>query len=282
MTDVTAYLTNSAYGYPARGDARRIPPRRLICIHITGNPSSPPATAMQERDYANRADSGGPSAHSYLNRDGSFVHAIDPVKYAAWGNGVLNAPKTTTPGVAEVIALDNKTVPGTTTTYNPNEDYRREVETCARYSAYPITQAQHESLARIIAEDAVATGLRISRSTVHLHSDLDSVNRPNDPVPAASAETWVAGIIARANDIYLALTETDMTWEELLALVDAKYKEALAAAEAAEQAQRAAEASLAALRARVDVVASSLDVVAADIEASVATIRLLADDLRNV
>lgn len=221
MADTTAYLTNKAYGYPNGGDARRIPARRLVCLHITGNPSDPPATAMQERTYANRTGSGGPSAHSYLDRDGSFVHAIDPVKYAAWSNGALRSPKTTTPGVSEVVALVAKG-------FNANEDYYREIETCGRYSSYPITVAQRESISRIIAEDAIATGLPINRSTVHLHSDLDSVNRPNDPVPAASAESWVAGIISRANVIYLALKESDMTWDELLAALDAEYKKVVA------------------------------------------------------
>lgn len=221
MTDTVAYLTNSAYGYPNRGDRRRVPARRLTCLHITGNPSSPPATALEERTYANRTGSEGPSAHSYLDRDGSFVHAIDPAKYAGWSNGVLRSPKTTTPGVNEVVALVAKG-------FNANEDYYREIEACGRYSTYPITAAQRESISRIIAEDAIATGLPINRSTVHLHSDLDTVNRPNDPVPASTAETWVAGIISRANQIYLALKESDMTWEELLAALDAEYKKVVA------------------------------------------------------
>jgi len=256
VSDTVAYLTNKAYGYPNRGDARRIPARRLACLHVTSNPSDPPATAMQERTYANRTGSDGPSAHSYLDRDGSFVHAIHPALYAAWSNGILRSPKTTTPGVSEVVALVAKG-------YNANEDYYREIESCGRYSAYPITAAQRESISRIIAEDAIATGLPINRSTVHLHSDLDSVNRPNCPVPASGAEAWVTGIISRANQIYLALKESDMTWEELFAALDAEYKKVVAERDAL-------AAANAELRADLDIAkqkAQTIEVYANEIQA---------------
>jgi len=185
----TLYLTNTAYGYP-RGAERRVAPRRLACIHITANPRTPPATARQERDYANRDGSNGPSAHSYLNRDGTWVHAIDPVKYAAWSNGALRSPKTTVPGVAEVVASGK----------NPNEDYFREIETCGRYPDFPITVEQRAAIAEAIAQDSLTTGLPIGRSTVHLHSDLDSELRPNCPVPAGQGELFVADIIRAARE----------------------------------------------------------------------------------
>lgn len=35
---------------------------------------------MQERNYAIRAGSAGPSATAYIDRDGSIVRAIDPVQ----------------------------------------------------------------------------------------------------------------------------------------------------------------------------------------------------------
>lgn len=194
----TALLTNSAYGYPSRGDARRMAPRRLVCIHVTANPNTPPATAMQERNYANRTGSGGPSAHSYLDRDGTFVHAIDPLTYAAWSNGVLRSPKTTVPGVAEVVALK-------ASGFNPNEDYFREIETCGRYPDFPITAEQRAAIAEQIARDSLTTGLPIGRATVHLHSDLDTEQRPNCPVPAKDAEAWVGDIIRSAREYALLL-----------------------------------------------------------------------------
>lgn len=191
MTFETQYLTNEAYGYPRGAVRRMVPVTHLMCIHITANPSTPPATAQQERNYANRAASEGPSAHDYIDRDGDGIHAIDPAKYAAWSNGVLRSPKTSVPGVAAVVAAK---AAGT----NPNECYYREVECCGRFLDYPITPAQIETLARLLAADSMETGLPISRFTVHLHSDLDSVNRPNCPVPAAAAEAFVAAIIEQA------------------------------------------------------------------------------------
>ena len=77
MTTVTALLTNKAYGYPTRGARRRRKPTILACLHQTANAK---ATAIQERNYANRAGSWGPSATAYIDRDGTIVRAIDPVE----------------------------------------------------------------------------------------------------------------------------------------------------------------------------------------------------------
>jgi hypothetical protein len=56
MSTITALLTNKAYGYPTRGARRRRKPTILACLHQTANAK---ATAMQERNYANRPDSHG-------------------------------------------------------------------------------------------------------------------------------------------------------------------------------------------------------------------------------
>jgi hypothetical protein len=92
VTTVTALLTNKAYGYPTRGAGRRVKAPILACIHITGNrrtAANPDRhqAARDERNYANRAGSNGPSAHYYVARDGWAIEAIDPAKYAAWSNG---------------------------------------------------------------------------------------------------------------------------------------------------------------------------------------------------
>lgn len=65
MSTVTALLTNRAYGYPTRGARRRRKRTILACLHQTANAN---ATAMQERNYANRPDSHGPSATAYIDR----------------------------------------------------------------------------------------------------------------------------------------------------------------------------------------------------------------------
>ncbi len=64
-TTVTALLTNKAYGYPTRGAPRRRKPTILACLHQTANAK---ATAMQERNHANRVGSSGPSATAYRPR----------------------------------------------------------------------------------------------------------------------------------------------------------------------------------------------------------------------
>ena len=72
MSTITAILTNKAYGYPTRGSRRRRKPTILACLHQTANAR---ATAMQERNYANRTGSWGPSATAYIDRGGTVVRA---------------------------------------------------------------------------------------------------------------------------------------------------------------------------------------------------------------
>jgi len=94
VSTVTALLTNKAYGYPTRGARRRRKPTILACLHQTANAK---ATAMQERNYANRAGSWGPSATAYIDRAGTVVRALDPAKYAAWSQGDVANPTPSSP-----------------------------------------------------------------------------------------------------------------------------------------------------------------------------------------
>jgi hypothetical protein len=84
VTTVTALLTNKAYGYSTRGAPRRRKPTVLAVLHQTANAGAGP---IDERNYANRAGSMGPSATAYVGRDGTVVRAIDPARYAAWSQG---------------------------------------------------------------------------------------------------------------------------------------------------------------------------------------------------
>jgi hypothetical protein len=102
VTPVTALLTNKAYGYPTRGARRRRKPTILACLHQTANAR---ATAIQERNYANRAHSAGPSATAYIDKDGSIVRAILPGKYAAWSQGDVAHPNTKLPTARVALAL---------------------------------------------------------------------------------------------------------------------------------------------------------------------------------
>ena len=184
-------LTNGAF-WP-----RTMKPTVLLCVHVTANartsaePSgvtSPGQAAYDEWHYADRAGSGGPSAHDYLNRDGTGIEALDPRSECAWSNGDVNAPNLAIATVAAAVKA------GT----NPNRIVYREVE-CVGYSAaYPVTDAQLDTCARLVAADHAATGLPIDRTTVTTHADWNSVDRASCAFPAAAREQRLAYLIARA------------------------------------------------------------------------------------
>jgi hypothetical protein len=151
VTTITALLTNRAYGYPTRGARRRRKPTILACLHQISNAT---ATAIQERNYANRAGSAGPSATAYSERDGTIVRAIDPVAYAAWSQGDVASPNTKIPTVAAAVASG----------VNMNEWLHESIE-CSGSGTEPYTDAQFESVAQLVAAASRALGLPINRSS---------------------------------------------------------------------------------------------------------------------
>ena len=179
MTAVTALLTNKAYGYPTRGAQRRRKPTIPACLHQTANAT---ATAIQERNYANRAGSAGPSATAYIDRDGTIVRAIDPVKYAAWSQGDVAAPNTKIPTIAAAVA----------SVVNMNEWVHESIE-CSGAGTEPYTDAQFESVAHLVAAASRALGLPINRSTVVVHADVNSVSRRSDAWPPTFARRGSSG-----------------------------------------------------------------------------------------
>ena len=187
MTTVTALLTNKAYGYPTRGAKRRRKPTILACLHQTANAK---ATAIQERTYANRAGSAGPSATAYIDRDGTIVRAIDPAKYAAWSQGDVALPNTKIPTIAAAVGSG----------VNVNEWVHESIE-CSGAGPEPFTDAQFESTAQLVAAASRALGIPVNRSTVVVHADINSVSRRSDPWPPATREARVKRVIARANAI---------------------------------------------------------------------------------
>jgi N-acetyl-anhydromuramyl-L-alanine amidase AmpD len=187
VSAVTALLTNKAYGYPTRGARRRRKPTILACLHQTANAK---ATAMQERNYANRAGSAGPSATAYVDRDGTIVRAIDAGKYAAWSQGDVASPNTKIPTIAAAVASG----------VNMNEWVHESIE-CSGAGTEPYTDAQFESVAHLVAAASRALGLPTNRSTVVVHADINSVSRRSDPWPPATREARVKRVIARANAI---------------------------------------------------------------------------------
>jgi N-acetylmuramoyl-L-alanine amidase CwlA len=187
VSTVTALLTNKAYGYPTRGARRRRKPTILACLHQTANAK---ATAIQERNYANRADSHGPSATAYIDRDGTIVRAIDPVKYAAWSQGDVAHPNLKLQTIAAAVASG----------VNMNEWVHESIE-CSGAGTEPYTDAQFEAVAQLVAAAHKTTGLPVNRSTVVVHADSSSVSRRSDPWPPATREQRVKRVIARANAI---------------------------------------------------------------------------------
>ncbi len=181
---ITAPLTNKAYGYPTRGAQRRRKPTVLAVLHQTANAKAGP---MDERDYANRAGSMGPSATAYVGKDGTVVRAVDPARYAAWSQGDVAHPDAVAQG---------HIVPGV----NFNELVFESIEVCGA-GAQPFTPAQFEAVAQLLAAAHRATGLTVDRAHVLAHADVNSVSRASDPWPASTREAYMARVITRANAI---------------------------------------------------------------------------------
>ena len=193
MTILAEPLTNGAWGFPTRGHLRRLSPQVLAVVHITGNATNQgPTAAQNERNYANRANSPGPSAHDWINRDGSVVEGINPAKYAAWSNGDMDKPNLKNGGVGYLAHL-------AATGFNVNEGCYREVELVGSATAKgQPTPAQLEAMAHLIAADHKTTGLPIDRAHVLTHADINSVSRPNCAFIASTREAQMAALIARA------------------------------------------------------------------------------------
>ena len=194
-------LTNGAYGFPTRGAKRRIKPTVLAVVHITGNAKNLGLlAAVGERNYANRTGSLGPSAHTYLGRsaDATTIDAISPASYAAWSNGDFNAPNRLNAGVARLLALKAKG-------YNGNEGVYWEVECVGSPVVAEVTPYQIEFLAGRLARYSIASGIAISRTTVLLHADINSIDRARCPFAASVREARLAALIKRANVIKAGL-----------------------------------------------------------------------------
>lgn len=195
-TITTSLLTNKAYGFPTRGAVRRIKPVVLAVIHCTGNKNNLGATAATgERNYANRAASPGPSAHYYINRDGSGIKAIDPIKFAAWSNGIPRSPNTNNAGVKRLLALKAKG-------YNINEGCDLEIENVANPgTGVLMTIAQMKTCASLIAAESRRLGIPVNHDTVIGHYMIDSVERANCPTKPTDHARVIDGIITAANAI---------------------------------------------------------------------------------
>lgn len=186
-----------------------MPPPILAVVHITGNAGNQgPNAATSERAFANRKNSPGPSAHYYVNRDGSAVHAVDETRFAAWSNGDLDHPDMGRVGVRHMLNLVDHG-------YNANEAVYLETECVGTATGEgQWTDAQYETVAALIAEASRVTGIEIGRDTVLTHGDINSVNRANCAFIKAHREDDLARLIdlARGNvDVKPPLPITDRT-----------------------------------------------------------------------
>jgi hypothetical protein len=207
-----SHLTNKAYGYPSRGNARRVSPIALACIHITAN-EPPVATATDERTYANRPSSPGPSASHYIDRTGPVIEAIDWRAFAAWSNGDVKEPATDKPGVQKIVDFR-------AAGYNANEAYGIEIENCGFEPGYSVTPSQIRSSAYLVALAKLEwPEIPLSTATVHPHRYLNTVDKWN--CPGTEAEKIIADIVRVAGDYYEVMA-LQAEIEDLTAIVDAR------------------------------------------------------------
>lgn len=208
MEIIKAHLTNDAFGFP-RGRERRVEPSNLACLHITSNArtadySDELAGAMAEREYANRPNSLGPSAHYYIARDGRILEAIDPIKYAAWSNGDMRSPDRDNKGIARALEL-------ATNGFNANEAWVLEIENLGHRPEDPVNSAQKQACAELIAREAKRTGIPINRNTVHAHADINSIDRAGCPAAPGNRENFMDDVISRARAILEPAEPIDTT-----------------------------------------------------------------------
>lgn len=181
----SAVYLHGNYGYPYRGNPRRIKPTVLLVAHITGNSRMP--SALAEAQYSAREGSAA-SFTFVTNRNGTVVQCLHPETQTPWTNGDLNNPMT-----AVTRAMVGKP-------YNANEYCFMTVENVGFDPGYPVTDAQIETLAQLAAWGSKVSGLAVNRLTVLGHRDFNSVTRWNCPTPG-DLNTFLTRIINRANAI---------------------------------------------------------------------------------
>ena len=180
-------LHNGAFGFP-RTEVRRRDPFVLMCIHISGNKNTAKMPVgigkgtgtraevlymARDRHFGTDHAVAGNSAHDYIARDGSVLACI-PTKFAAWNNGDIHRPNTKLESIQRILQLREGGM-------NANEAYLREVECTGFPGKFGLTAAQRETVSFLIARDSIRSGIHVTRETVHVHADIDGVNRRHCP-----------------------------------------------------------------------------------------------------
>lgn len=173
------------FGFPYRGSPRRKRPTVLAVVHITGNSRLP--SAMAEAQYSAR-DGSTASFTFVTNRNGTVVQCLHPETQTPWTNGDLKSP----------IHPVTKDMVGSP--YNANEYCFLTVENVGYNPGYPITQAQIDELAKLIAWASKVADLPVNHNTVLGHRHFNSETRWNCPTPG-NLDAWLDEIIDKANAI---------------------------------------------------------------------------------
>lgn len=144
----------------------------LGVMHITANPSKPPATASGEINWRLTDPKAGNSATYFIDRDGAIFQALDPGWQVAWTNGDLNNPDTSHPAIKRIVSSG----------INANRACYFTAELVGNEpNGYPITDAQVRSFAALLKFHAPQAKLPISRDTVLGHRHFNRSTRYNCP-----------------------------------------------------------------------------------------------------
>jgi hypothetical protein len=172
---------------------RRVKPFILAAIHITDN--SALMSAMNEAIYSNRVGTGA-SFTFVNNRNGTTVQCLHPEWQIPFTNGSWNRANRNLWTVNYAIQYG----------IGANDSTFMTIENVGRESiGAPLTDAQIEKCAQLIAHGSKLTGIKPSRATVLGHRDYDSYNRYNCPT-RGNLDYLLGRIINRANQILTGTT----------------------------------------------------------------------------
>lgn len=178
------------WGYPM-GSPRPTPPadKAFSVVHITGNSDLPSADA--EISWRQNDPGLQNSATFFVNRDGSIRQALgDPLHMDPWANGDVNQPDRGNPRIVKMLADG----------VNANERTIVAIENVGFEPGSPLTRAQEDACARIIAYYHRKAGVRVNRNTVIGHYQLNSVTRPNCPGRDKSVVDRIAALAAKYSE----------------------------------------------------------------------------------
>jgi uncharacterized protein YeaC (DUF1315 family) len=178
------------WGYP-KGSPRPTPPagKAFSVVHITGNSALPSADAelswrINDKGLQN-------SATFFVNRDGSIRQALgEPLHMDPWANGDVNQPDRSNPRIA-ALATDG---------VNANQRTICAIENVGFEPGSPLTRAQEDACARIIAYYHRKAGVECNRRTIIGHYQLNSVSRANCPGRDKDVVDRIAALAAKYSE----------------------------------------------------------------------------------